>query len=114
MLSYQTKPRRSRADSLSSDRVECLPSDIPEYIEVDVTHLNIGENIHVSDLTPPAKVEIITAPERTLCSVMVVEEEAEAAPVAAAAEGAEGAAPADGAAAPAAEAEKKEGEEKKD
>ena len=30
--------------------VECLPSDIPSSIDIDVTELNIGDNLHVSDL----------------------------------------------------------------
>lgn len=31
-------------------RVECLPKDMPEHIEVDVTNLHIGESLHVGDL----------------------------------------------------------------
>ncbi len=30
--------------------VECLPSDIPEHIELDVTDLSINESLHVSDI----------------------------------------------------------------
>jgi large subunit ribosomal protein L25 len=30
--------------------VECLPGDIPEFIEVDITNLRLGEAIHVKDL----------------------------------------------------------------
>jgi large subunit ribosomal protein L25 len=36
--------------------VECLPKDLPDLIEVNVEKLEIGQSIHVSDLTPPANV----------------------------------------------------------
>ncbi len=35
----------------------CLPADLPEYIEVDVKDLNIGDAIHLGDLTLPEGVE---------------------------------------------------------
>ena len=38
--------------------IECLPSDIPEHIEVDVSALKIGDSIHVKDLTVPEGIEI--------------------------------------------------------
>jgi large subunit ribosomal protein L25 len=31
--------------------VECLPTQIPEQIEIDVTNLEIGDSIHVSDIS---------------------------------------------------------------
>jgi large subunit ribosomal protein L25 len=36
--------------------VQCLPKDIPEYIEVDVLEVKIGEIIHLSDILLPAGV----------------------------------------------------------
>jgi large subunit ribosomal protein L25 len=39
---------------LAELEIECLPSDIPEVIEVDVSGLDIGHGIHISDLTFPA------------------------------------------------------------
>lgn len=48
--------------------VSCLPDDIPAYIEVDVSALNINEAIHVSDLSIE-KGEILTPAERTLVTV---------------------------------------------
>lgn len=80
--------------------VECLPSEIPAFIAIDITQLGLGDSMHVSELTAPTNVKIITLPTETLCTVVTVEEE-KAAPVAAAA-AADGAAPAAGAAAPAA------------
>lgn len=39
--------------------VQCLPQDLPEFIEVDVTNLNVGEAIHLSELVLPAGVELV-------------------------------------------------------
>lgn len=36
----------------------CLPRDLPEYIEVDVLELDIGDAVHLSDLKVPEGVEI--------------------------------------------------------
>ncbi len=36
----------------------CLPKDLPEYIEVDLAEVNVGEGIHLSDLKMPEGVEI--------------------------------------------------------
>lgn len=97
--------------------VECLPTNIPQFLSVDVTNLGVGDSMHASELQMPENVKLITLPTETLCTVSVVEEE-KAAPVAAAAtaEGA-AAAPAEGAAAAPADAAKadagKKAEEKK-
>ncbi|RVU83865.1 50S ribosomal protein L25/general stress protein Ctc [Leucothrix sargassi] len=37
--------------------VNCLPADIPEFVEVDVIDLKLGESIHISNLTLPEGVE---------------------------------------------------------
>ncbi len=39
--------------------IECLPTNIPEAIEVDVSKLDIGDSIHVSEITPPEGVRIL-------------------------------------------------------
>ena len=39
--------------------VSCLPKDLPEYIEVDMLEVGVGENLHLSDLTLPAGVESV-------------------------------------------------------
>jgi len=66
--------------------VRCLPDAIPEYIEVDISGLHIGDAIHVSDLPLPEGVEALIDAERTVCTVTpptvlktLEEEEAEAA-----------------------------------
>ena len=39
--------------------VECLPQDLPEFIEVDMALVGIGESVHLSDLKLPTGVEIV-------------------------------------------------------
>ena len=43
---------------LTEVAVECLPKDLPEYIEVDLSALEIGESIHLSALTVPEGVTL--------------------------------------------------------
>lgn len=38
--------------------VSCLPRNLPEYIEIDLRNLNVGDTIHLSDLKLPEGVEI--------------------------------------------------------
>ena len=38
--------------------VVCLPSNLPEFIEVDLSKLDIGETIHIADLVLPKGVEV--------------------------------------------------------
>jgi len=49
--------------------LECLLTDIPSHITVDVTHLTIGESVHVSDLKVE-NAEILTEAERTVATVV--------------------------------------------
>ncbi len=44
--------------SMVEVEVTCLPSALPEYIEVNLANLDIGESIHLSDIIMPAGVEI--------------------------------------------------------
>jgi len=39
--------------------ISCLPADLPEYLEVDMSTLNVGESLHLSDITLPKGVEIV-------------------------------------------------------
>ncbi|MDD5428407.1 MAG: 50S ribosomal protein L25 [Candidatus Omnitrophica bacterium] len=67
-------------------QVECLPTAIPEKIEVDVTNLKINETIHVKDVKTPEGVKILNDAELI---VMIVKPPKAEVPVAeAAAEGA--------------------------
>lgn len=79
--------------------VECLPLEIPEFFELDVTPLGLNQSMHASDLNIPENVKLITGAEETIVTCAEVKEEVIAAPTAeAAAPGAEGAAAAPGAA----------------
>lgn len=50
-------------------RVRCIPSLIPTSFEVDVTSLEVGDSLHVSDITIAEEVELITDLDQTVCSV---------------------------------------------
>ena len=83
--------------------VSCLPKDLPEHIDLDLSELELGDVVHMSDLKLPAGVEIPELKlgkeyDHTVVSAQAVREEVEEVP--AEAEGTEGAA-AEGAAAPA-------------
>jgi large subunit ribosomal protein L25 len=66
--------------------VECLPGDIPEEIAMDVSELTIGKQLRAGDLPlDPAKVRLITEPNRVIAHVVAPSKEEEvAAPEAAA------------------------------
>ncbi len=85
-----------------SIEIEVLPTDIPESITADISHLGLGDALHVSDLKMPEKVKVLSAPETTIAVVNVQEEEVVAAVAVEAAPAAGAAAPAAGAKAAAA------------
>jgi len=68
--------------------LECLPTDIPSHVVVDVSHLNIGDSVHVSDIKVE-NAEVLTEADRTVATVVpptVLEEPKPAEEEAAAAE----------------------------
>jgi len=50
--------------------VSCLPTDIPESIEVDVSELEMNHSIKVEDLQVPSNVTVVTEPDRSVASVV--------------------------------------------
>ncbi|MBN1464606.1 50S ribosomal protein L25 [candidate division KSB1 bacterium] len=61
--------------------IECLPADIPDHIEIDVTALEIGDSISVSDIVPE-NYTILADPTTALVTVSaprIIETEAEVA-----------------------------------
>ncbi|MBI2417253.1 MAG: 50S ribosomal protein L25 [Ignavibacteriales bacterium] len=48
--------------------VKCLPSEIPDNIEIDISNLKMGQAIHISDLNIP-NVEFLHGPETVVVSV---------------------------------------------
>ncbi len=66
------KDRGGMLEQLVHDiRVRCLPADIPEVVELDVTGLGVGDSLHVSDIVLGGEVEILDDPERLVCLVEV-------------------------------------------
>lgn len=62
--------------------VECLPLDIPAFFDVDVSALDIGDSVHIEELTMPEGVTAVY--ESNLALVAVVPPTVEEAPAAAA------------------------------
>ncbi len=50
--------------------IEALPKDIPEHIAVDISDLEIGDTIHVSDISVPG-VEFVTAANQSIVTCFV-------------------------------------------
>lgn len=44
---------------MSDVEVSCLPADLPESIEVDVSHLELNQSVHLSELKLPKNVELV-------------------------------------------------------
>lgn len=57
--------------------VEAKPLNLPSFIEVDISDLEIGDSIHIEDLKVPSNVKILHEPFETVVSVTTVEEEVE-------------------------------------
>ena len=64
--------------------VQCAPESIPESVDIDVTEMEIGTNLHVHELTIPNGVTVMDEQQRTVLSIVppaidaAAEEEAEA------------------------------------
>ncbi len=50
--------------------IKCLPLNIPKEIEIDITNLDVGDALHVKDLTPPEGIEFAEPPETTLITIV--------------------------------------------
>ncbi len=60
--------------------VACLPDDLPDAIEIDVTALRPGDSIHIGDLEIPETVRVLDSEQYTVCAVVAptkIEEEVE-------------------------------------
>ncbi len=67
---------------LRSLEIKCLPLDIPDAVDIDVSNLNIHDAIYVRDL-PAEKFEILNEPEQMVVSVLAPRLEETPAPAAA-------------------------------
>jgi large subunit ribosomal protein L25 len=71
--------------------VECLPGDIPEHIEIDVTEMMVGQSVRVRDLATSGKWKAVSDPDMMLLHVIIPKvEEVPATPDAVAAAAAAG------------------------
>lgn len=99
---------------LSDVEVSCLPANLPEYIEVDISDMALDQLLHLSEIKLPQGVELVALShgrDLPVASIHLPRAEEEAPPVATAAPGTE--TPAEGATT-AAPAEQKAGEAKKE
>jgi large subunit ribosomal protein L25 len=79
--------------AIETVQVEALPLDLPSHIDVDITPLaNLEDTLHVSDITVPEGVTLLTDPEVVIVKVATPRVSLELEEAEAAAEGAEAAA----------------------
>jgi large subunit ribosomal protein L25 len=64
--------------SLRDIEVECLVTDIPEEIRVNVADLQLDQTLHASDIKLPEGAKLVTEPDAAIVSVALLAEEAEA------------------------------------
>jgi large subunit ribosomal protein L25 len=57
--------------------IEALPTDLPERIEVDVSHLEAAATMHLSEITPPDGVTFLDDPEETIIATVTIPTEVE-------------------------------------
>jgi len=50
--------------------VTCLPGDIPEQLEIDITDLDVGDSIHVADIDPGEKIQVPYEANFTILTVV--------------------------------------------
>ncbi len=65
---------------LNEIEVECLPKDLPEFVEVNVSEMKLGDTVHIAQLALPEGVKAVASirgedPAVASCHVIVVEEE---------------------------------------
>ena len=52
--------------------VEALPTDIPDHITIDVSHLEAAATMHLSELTPPEGVVFLDDAEETIIATITI------------------------------------------
>jgi len=50
--------------------VECLPTDVPGHITVDVSHLRVGDHISAGGLALPERVTLVTDADEVVVTVV--------------------------------------------
>ena len=51
-------------------KIKCLPTNIPNVIEINISDLNIGDTLRVKDIKPMDGIEILSNPESTIISIL--------------------------------------------
>ena len=49
--------------------IECLPKDIPDSIDIEVTHMEIGDSVHARDISVDDKIKVLTNPEQVVVTI---------------------------------------------
>ena len=62
---------------LNSVTIKCKPAEIPEFLEIDVTDMEMTTNLFVKDITLPSDVEMLTAEDIAVVSVQEPKQEKE-------------------------------------
>ena len=62
---------------LNSVTIKCKPAEIPEFLEIDVTDMEMNTNLFVKDITLPTDVEMLTAEDIAVVSVQEPKQEQE-------------------------------------
>ncbi len=57
--------------NLTEIEVSCLPQDLPEFIGIDLTELDVGDIVHLSEVSLPAGVELAQAPDPDIPVVVI-------------------------------------------
>ena len=62
---------------LNSVTIKCKPAEIPEFLQIDVTDMEMNTNLFVKDITLPTDVEMLTAEDIAVVSVQEPKQEKE-------------------------------------
>lgn len=57
--------------------VLCLPTEVPQVIDIDVTALEIGDTIHIEEVVAPEDVELVHDVNFTVITLSIIKEEVE-------------------------------------
>lgn len=61
-------------------KVQCLPTDIPAHLDVDVSNLKLNDSVHVRDLKLSERIKVLNDPDTLLFQVKFHEEKVEETP----------------------------------
>jgi len=66
--------------NLTSIEISCLPADVPENVTVDISDLELNDNLNVEDLKIPEELEVLTSGDISVVSCQPPKEEVEEEP----------------------------------